>query len=288
MMPMLARPAEPSQMKSVCQTDAWVMQPKIDGHRRIIASTVTDTTGWNRSGAKAIVPKPVQRALTGLDVTLDGELLGDTYVAFDILAIAGQDLTGQPLLARLELLTRLIDAADLGPAVRLCPTAVTVDEKIAMVDQVTAGNGEGWMAKAVRSTYRPDTGGARNYDWLKIKRIKSVDCIVEWIGTEKRNMGLTMYDTDGRLIEGRDGQGGIAECTRLAGDGARVREGDVVEVQFLYATDPTAKDPHGRLYQPTKPRLRDDKDPHECVVTELDAYRTNKTLVLDWDLATRE
>lgn len=282
MMPMLARPAEPSQMRSVCSSDTWVMQPKIDGHRRIVTVNGGDVTGTNRKGAKAIVPRPVATALEGVNATLDGELLGDTFVAFDVLALGDTDVTGQPLTVRLDLLGRLFSALDFGDAVRLCPTAVTVDEKRAMVDRVTAGNGEGWMAKAAGSTYRPDTGGARNHDWLKIKRVKTVDVVVEWIGTEKRNMGLTMYDPDGNLIEGRGDGGGVAECTRLAGDGMRVREGDVVEVQFLYATDPTDQYPWGRLYQPTKPRLRDDKDPHECVVTELAAYRTNKNLVLDW------
>lgn len=288
MMPMLARPAEPYQMTPVCQTADWLMQPKIDGHRRIITCDSTGhVTGTNRKGAKAIVPTPIKKALAGTHVTLDGELLGNTFVAFDILSLSGQDVTTQPLLVRIELLTRLLGALDLEPAVRLCPTAITVDEKIAMVDRVTAGNGEGWMAKAVQSTYRPDITGPRNRDWLKIKRVKSIDVVVEWIGNTKKNMGLTMYDPDGNLVQGRrDGEGGgVAECTRLAGDGGLVEEGDVVEVQFLYATEPTDEYPWGRLYQPTKPRRRTDKDPEECLVTELAAYRTNKNLVLNWETA---
>ena len=53
-----------------------------------------------------------------------------------------------------------------------------------------------------------------------------------------------------------------------------VKAGDVVEVQILYVSD------DDRLYQPTRPRLRDDKTATECTWDQLEPNKTDKTLIL--------
>jgi hypothetical protein len=114
---------------------------------------------------------------------------------------------------------------------------------------------EGVMFNRLQASYE---FGRRSFSLLKVKFIKDVDCVVTALNLDsKANMQLAVYDGDELRI--------IGECTALAGDGARVKPGDVVTVQYLYALDPSAP----RLYQPTRPRIRTDKSPRECVLDQI-------------------
>ena len=283
MNPMLAHPADLSKIGDYL-TDAWMLQPKIDGHRLVVeCDGKGGVSGYARNGNRTIVPRAATNLLTKLTapITLDCELLGDTLVAFDLIHAPGGINPDLPADQRWHALNALVGAlrgmCTGTPPIQVVPTAFTTDDKRAMIDYVAEHQGEGYIAKKVASPYTPYTGGPRARDWIKLKRIKTVDCIVQWIGTEKQNMGLTLYDEHGHLIIAKNpDEGGVGECTRLAGDGQKVQPGDVVEVQILYVSDDL------RLVQPTKPILRHDKDPHECTVDQLEPLRTSKDYVLAW------
>jgi ATP-dependent DNA ligase len=133
---------------------------------------------------------------------------------------------------------------------------------LALVEQVVIGRGEGLIAKRVGAVYRE---GLRSRDWVKIKRHHEIDCVVTWLGAERANMGVGLYDGD-HLVD-------VAEVGRLTGDGRRCQVGDVVTVRCLYASDTN------RLIQPTLPRLRTDKTARECTLDQLHAARTNPHLL---------
>lgn len=71
----------------------------------------------------------------------------------------------------------------------------------------------------------------------------------------KQNLRLAVY-RDGKKVD-------VGDCTARAGDGLAIKKGDVVEVRYLYVGA------NGRLYQPTFPKIRDDKAPHECTWDQL-------------------
>lgn len=245
--------------------DNYQLTPKMDGTRLAIEIDGNGRPhGWSRNGETTRIPGAVAGELGGLaGVTLDGELLGDTYVVFDapVLPVHGMDAPLHERRSNLETLYRLWQP---GPAVRLAPAAVCLDDKADMIARVDRGRGEGLVAKHLGSGYQP---GVRSKEWIKLKRHHSVDCEVVYLGTEKKNMGLVVY-RDGVPVD-------VGECGRLTGDGPRVKVGDVVEVRVLYATE------NGRLVQPTLPRLRGDKTPAECTWDQIEAAATNKNLVLE-------
>ena len=284
--PMLADPGNLADIPRY-MTDAWLFQAKIDGTRLVIeCDGAGGVTGYNRAGNRTLVPAPVMNLLSNVTapMTFDGELLGGTVVLFDLIEAPGGLDHDTPCGVRFKMLDAFVNAlrslsVSDNPPIMVVPTAFTLTEKEALIEQVAAAHGEGYIVKQVDSPYRP---GKRSRDWRKLKLTKTVDCIVEWIGTTKQNFGVTVYDPQGCLVQAsKPDQGGIAEVSRLVGDGSRVDVGDVVEVECLYVSEPSDTDPYGRLYQPTNPRIRRDKAPEECTTDQLSSLRTNKTFVLD-------
>jgi hypothetical protein len=96
----------------------------------------------------------------------------------------------------------------------------------------------------------------RSSNLLKYKFRHDADCVVTALGTKgKANMALGLMSC-GSLVD-------VGECSALTGDQHRIRVGDVVTVTYLYASSDR------RLVQPTKPRLRRDKDPADCTIDQL-------------------
>lgn len=270
--PMLAHPTdlERERLQSFLGPE-WYLQQKLDGTRLLIA---TDGAGevscFNRSGLATFGPSDVEAAMAKVPfpMALDGEVVGGKLVVFDAPLIANAVTADMPLRDRLAALERIVPA--LALPLTVARTARDVLEKEAMLADVRDGDGEGWVAKRVLSTYVEGEPGRATRSWRKLKRYKDVDCIVEYLGSpdtnDKQNLGLALYD-DGELVN-------VGECTRLAGTGWAAKPGSVVSVQILYATD------DNRLYQPTRPRVRDDKRREDCTIDQLDYLRTNKRLVL--------
>jgi len=121
-----------------------------------------------------------------------------TYIAFDLLYLNGKDLVNEPLSNRRKELTTII-----------------MDSPYLLLSQYVIGGGksyfrnalklgfEGAMAKRSDSVYQI---GTRSEDWLKLKRVKGIDCIIAGytIGTGARSptfgaLVLAAYDKEGRL-----------------------------------------------------------------------------------------
>ncbi len=87
-------------------------------------------------------------------------------VAFDLLYVDGEDFTHQPYSTRHDTLVKLVKAGD---GVQVADHIVTQDAQEIdkyFMDSITGGL-EGIMAKRLDSRYQ---AGARNYNWIKLKR----------------------------------------------------------------------------------------------------------------------
>lgn len=93
-----------------------------------------------------------------------------SFVAFDILTVAGQDARSLRLDDRRALLEEL--AADWMPPLNLSPVTRDADEAAEWFDAFTASGVEGLVVKAGAGAYR---GGER--DWLKVKHRDTIDVI---------------------------------------------------------------------------------------------------------------
>ena len=154
--------------------------------------------------------------------TLIGEQMKDgRFIAFDVVALAGQDLRPLPLRERLKALDGIL------PGELLRPDSGQGGE---FLEAVLADQGEGCVAKYLDAPW--------GEPWHKCKRVETHDCIV----VAKFMPSIRLYSLDG---EDR----GFC-CARAAYDS--IKPGDIVEIA---AYGLTAK---GKLREPRFVRIRHD------------------------------
>ena len=200
-----------------------------------------------------------------------------TYVIFDILELEGKEL----LSTRLEERKKIMHAV-LREGHHLQSIAFTKDglKLWAVVEQRKL---EGVMAKRANSFYEP---GKRSDAWLKIKALKTIDCVLLGYTSEIRTisaLALGLYFGDELRYVGRVGTGfteKYLEELRPVLDGILadkppvisypsepaitwVRPELIAEVEILELT----RDKH--LRAPSFRRLRNDKDIKDCVIEQL-------------------
>jgi len=216
------------------------------------------------------------------------------YIVFDILEKDGKSLTEQTLMERKKILN---DSLKEGSHVLLSDF---IEEKGEAYYQLILEKGlEGVMAKRKDSQYEE---GLRTGSWLKIKKLKTCDCIVFGYTKGAKSRGKTfgalilgLYDNDGKPVYvGKVGTGFSEELLRVllvkfdklvtdivpfkpeTGDKVTWLEPKLVcEVAYQVVTHDL------RLRMPRFKRLRDDKSPAECTVDQLNENKKTEKPVDD-------
>lgn len=268
MKPMLAeRWSEATATRYIASPEWWVEQ-KFDGHRIMVCVEDGNVTFFNRKGDRTQVTGPIAkifRQISDGPWLFDGELCKERFFVFD-LPTAGAVITPRtPFEERRKALELVFQSWQPDDRfISLVATAKTSEQKLELYFRAQHEAAEGVMFKKVTGIYLP---GKRSSSIRKCKFTHTVDCVVIQTGIDgKANMSLGLYNGDAELIP-------VGECTALAGDGAKVQPGMVVEVKYLYAVDPAKP----RLYQPTYPKIRRDKADFECTLDQL--WFTDKNFV---------
>jgi ATP-dependent DNA ligase len=203
-----------------------------------------------------------------------------SLVAFDLLAEGDESLLDAPFGERRERLDRLMGDTGLELSV-LSGETVQAEEWLRRT--------EGTMAKQLDAPYLP----GKRKGMAKVKRERTIDCVVMgWRpGKEEGTVGsliLGLYDGDDLRPVGHisgfaaetkrslrtllapleTGDSGTAEPSRWAGGRdlhwVALRPELVIEVGYDHAA--TGRIRHGARFR----RFRDDKDPRECLFSDLD------------------
>jgi ATP-dependent DNA ligase len=302
--PQLAKTA-----KALPTGDGWVYEPKWDGFRCIAFVDDGDVYLQSRNGRPLRRYFPELTFPAGSYV-LDGEIvlfdeqgrqdfdglgqrihpaesrirmLAETtptrFIAFDLLANGEESLLELPQAERRDRLAELVEApVDLTPA--------TTDPVEA---EPWLQNAEGVIAKRQDAPYRP----GERVGMVKIKRVRTIDAVVMgWRpGKEEGTVGsfiLGLYDGDDLRVVGHTsgfsakekrelpaklapyetGKRGMGDPSRWANDRElewiELRPELVVEVRFDHVSNDRIR--HGAKIA----RWREDKDPRECGVGQLD------------------
>jgi len=203
-----------------------------------------------------------------------------TFVAFDLLAEGDEALLERPFAERRERLERLIGETSVELS-ELSRDTARAEEWLRHT--------EGTMAKQLGAPYVP----GKRKGMAKVKREREIDCVVMgWRpGKEEGTVGsliLGLYDGDqlrpvghisGFTAEAKramrsllepleTGESGTAEPSRWTGgrdlEWVALRPELVIEVGYDHASAGRIR--HGARFR----RFRDDKDPRECLFSELD------------------
>jgi ATP-dependent DNA ligase len=266
--PMLANDAAAGDLPRYAADDRWWFQQKVDGDRVMLTirdgvPTVLGRAGQDSKHAPRFASRAFAADLARLeDCTLDGELVGDVYLMFDLPEhITGNVTVDSPYVQRQNALDALFARWAPGPSFALLRTARTHEEKSQLALDCFRAGGEGIMLKDTAARYKP---GKRVDAMLKAKFVRDADFVVTGVGLDGHdNYALSLW-TDGKLVE-------IGRCSAIGK--ARCEIGDVVTVRFLYIGA------NGQLYQPRMMCRRDDKRADECVYDQVAGTHVNKTIL---------
>ncbi|MGH2903565.1 MAG: hypothetical protein ACRDK7_08290 [Solirubrobacteraceae bacterium] len=194
---MLREPMFAAKMNAIPSGAQWLMEPKFDGWRAI-AATISGVQLETRTGNPITqVPYIAQAVLDSVppDTIIDGEIVNLnggarqwnrtqtilsrtrggyqhkptkadpplTYVVFDALQIAGEDIRRQPLCERKRRLLSMLDAVPTAGVLMHSPIHEASEEGL---DALVAEGFEGVVVKDVNSLY---VCGGRRHGWGKIK-----------------------------------------------------------------------------------------------------------------------
>lgn len=237
------------KMLSVPIGPQWLMEPKFDGWR-IIASTIGGLLRLETRTGTAITQVPyiaeaVARALPP-DSIIDGEIVALrhdrqwnrtesilsttrggyqhkptaddpplTYVVFDVLQIAGEDIRHLPLYERKRRLFALLPHLDPDGVLIHCPILEASDEG---VDELVAEGFEGVVVKDVNGPY---VCGGRRHGWGKIKPWEEIEAVCT--GTYPADPGSRLAPPDADGNPQQWAVGGI--CFRVEHPDGRAYEG---------------------------------------------------------------
>lgn len=225
---------------------AWFMQEKFDGRRLIVSVVNSKARAVNKKGLFIDTHQSVLDLVLaiGMDVIVDGELVGENYHIFDLLSFNNVDKRQETAQHRYELLK----ATDLGKYA--VPTYFTYEEKLKAFNDLRANKKEGAVFKQVKSAYvsgRPASGGSQ----LKCKFWDSATVYVSAISTAKRSVSVCVFcDEHPNAID-------MGKVT-IPPNYDVPEVGDIVEVEYLYCNV------GGALYQSKYRGKRDDQDISDC------------------------
>lgn len=223
----------PKLVNKVPEGDDWLYELKYDGFRIIAFVEVNNVRLITRNGydyAKIFnnISSDLIEWAAGRAMVLDGEIVitdasgksdfqalqnyiknpkgqNLTYIVFDLLALEGVDLRGQPLIDRKEMLETLIKNA---PNSLYYSRYVRGNGKESFVAACEASM-EGIVGKKAESIY----SGTRNGDWIKLKCDKREEFVIGgYVLSDKRTSGISslllgVYEGEELVYVGRAGTG---------------------------------------------------------------------------------
>jgi bifunctional non-homologous end joining protein LigD len=229
----------------------WVMQSKVDGERRfiVVSDDGKKIVGGNRRGLVVALPMGIAKAakLLAHGTIFDGEIVGEDYVAFDLLRLEAQDLREQPYATRLEMLEQILEAFPRN-GLRLIQSYFAGKKSRRLELQAwQQGGREGVVFKRLDAPYRE----GRSDDALKLKFTASASVIVAAVNQGVRSVRIKAVDDTP-----------LGNVT-IPVNKAIPRKGSIIELKYLYAYR------GGSLFQPVYVGVRKDIEPGDCTTAQL-------------------
>jgi bifunctional non-homologous end joining protein LigD len=259
--PQLLNPVNEEQLDALLDSPDHYLQQKHDGRRLLLQRSEEGIRGINRRGLVCGIPEAIREAAKKIEGhwLIDGEAVGDTLHAFDILELEGVDLRGATYFKRLAVLMNLLMGAQQN-TIRWTAPWIDPFQKRRCFRELLNESAEGVVFKhkdAPYSSGRPASGGSQ----LKYKFVEAASVLVTAINTQ-RSVGLGFFDRPETV-----GNVTVPPNHTVPVIGA------VVEVRYLYAMPGSLA-----LIQPVYLGERDDISPSECLSSQL-KFRRNPELV---------
>ena len=250
----LLNTAEAGEVDQLLENAAYWMQEKYDGRRLLIRKEGETITGINRLGFRVDLPETLLKSVARypIDLTIDGEAIGDELYAFDLLFIGRDDIRGERYGERFLRLMNLL-ASFSSRHIRLAETAFNLEQKTQLFRQLKERGCEGAVFKNIHASYiggRPIAGGSQR----KHKFAETASFIVSRI-TSGRSVTLVLFNGD-RIA--------VAGDLKIPAHQELPQVGQVIECRYLYALKES-----GCIHEPVYLGVREDVRAEECTTAQL-------------------
>jgi bifunctional non-homologous end joining protein LigD len=233
LLPQLSREISREEMEALILDPGYMFEEKKDGNRVMIRKDGSTVEAINRTGLTIGFPKEVETEISTLGgkLILDGEMVGDTFWAFDCLFSPMEgDITGKDAEGRLGSLLSVVSVLDGFSTgglknVAAIKAAFTTKDKRELFDRMEREGREGVIAKLISASYeagRPAKGGPS----VKFKFRDSATVIVKKVNLQ-RSVGMCVLDETGAEVE-------IGNVT-IPANQAIPAPGDLIEVTYRHA-----------------------------------------------------
>lgn len=227
----------------------WGLQEKADGENRILLIEDGTVRGTNRRGLFVDIPQAWvgTAGMAAGRTVIAGEHVGDAFLAFDLLELAGQDLRGAPFIERFGHLRK---AAPAVPWMTVLALELDAEGKRRRAAELLAAHGEGYVLKALDAPFAAGRSSAS----LKFKFNQSATCEVLRVNAQ-RSVAVGLRDETGATID-------LGNVTVPPGE-ALPAVGALVEVRYLY------RYAGGKFEQPVYKGQRPDMTPADAVLSQV-------------------
>ena len=256
-----------------------IVESLAKGNDCILDGEIAVLTG-GRPDFSALAMREHQHRKMKIDYLSKAQLA--SYIVFDILRSGGEDVMNKPLTERKKILKEELEEDDIVSIIDSFP-----EKGMAYFRAAVKLGLEGIMGKKESSVYRP---GIRSSDWIKMKRSLTVDMVVGGYIPGKGNRESFF----GGLLVGAYDQGNLVYVGRV-GSGFSEKELETVTKSFQTVSESPFSNPppttgvvwlkpevvvevtamevthDGHLRAPVFLRLRDDKEPLDCLLEQIRA-----------------
>lgn len=252
--PQLPTELSREKLDAILASPDYCLQQKIDGENRTLKLTAGEPLqGINKKGLFTAVAETWAqdfRAI-GESFVLPGEAVGETFYAFDLLELNGEDLRGHPFKERYR---RLVMAIDLPEGalrgLKLVTAHFDPASKRAQWAEFERNNLEGGVFKHVDAPHTP----GKNTASLKLKfdEESTFEVLAQ---NRQRSVQIGAYDSAGQLVP--MGNVTIPQNSEVP------EVGSFIDVKYLYRFE------DGALEQPVFTKHRPDQDRGDALISQI-------------------
>ena len=253
--PQLLNVIEESDIEAYLLDNFYCAQEKKDGRHQPFHKRNGEVIVTNKKGKAIGYPEALRTAIqTPKDLLVDAEIIGDTFHAFDLLELHGEDLRGKSYEKRYEALETLFSLSAFDSRnIVLVPIAKGYRAKKALYSRLKAEGKEGIVFKLLDAPYTPGKAHTAMY---KCKFYSTVSARVVKGREGKHSIGLELLSIpNGDWLF-------MGNCT-IPPNKDIPEIGSIVEIKMLYCNK------GGSFYQPSYLGVRDDVDAEECLLSQV-------------------
>lgn len=256
-----------AELQELLADPRYWMQDKSDGHSRGVVKQAGKIFGINKFGKPVPLPAEIHAELSEIELEtfqIDAELVGSKLVCRDLL-VADGDISAQPYESRFIRLVEILYSSHRGAPADLQFIAVVrtwcQKEKRAALERSKTERREGVVFKLASAPYSPGRSGQNK----KFKFVKTLSGIAGKPRAKGKD-SVEVFLIEKRVgVENRINVGTVSLIGKVD-----VKEGDVLEIAYLYAY------PNGKMVQARLLDVRDDVTAEECTTAQL-VFRREET-----------